>query len=204
MSVDICFAFDTRCGARKGCRFMKAWQHFKTITHHKWLVLDGCFRVGLYWQGITHDLSKYSPTEFRAGARYYQGTRSPNAAEREAKGYSEAWMHHKGRNRHHYEYWTDMNREIGNYASVPMPRKYLVEMVMDRRAACMTYQGENYRDDSALIYYEKSLERTLMHPKTQRELHYLLTMLAQQGEKATFRYLKENVLAGKPFPWEEI
>ena len=61
---------------------MKAWQHFKTITHHKWLVLQGCFRVGLYWQGITHDLSKYMPTEFMVGVRYFQGNRSPNAAER--------------------------------------------------------------------------------------------------------------------------
>ena len=77
---------------------MKIWQHFKTITQHKWLVLWGCFRVGLYWQGLTHDLSKYMPVEFRVGAKYYQGNRSPNAAEREDRGYSEAWMHHKGRN----------------------------------------------------------------------------------------------------------
>ena len=182
---------------------MKAWQHFKTITHHKWLVLQGCFRVGLYWQGLTHDLSKYSPTEFLAGARYYQGTRSPNAAEREEKGYSEAWIHHKGRNRHHYEYWTDLNRQSRTYEAIPMPRKYFVEMIMDRRAACMTYQGKNYKDDSALIYFERSLEKNLMHPQTNQELRYVLTMLAEKGEKETFRYLREEVLRGKPFPWEE-
>ena len=182
---------------------MKAWPHFKTITKHKVLVMGGCFRVGLYWQGITHDLSKYSPTEFRAGAKYYQGDRSPNAAEREDKGYSEAWMHHKGRNRHHYEYWTDMNRRTRNYESVPMPRKYLVEMVMDRRAACMTYQGKKYKDDSALNYFDRSREKDLMHPQTNRELRHILVMLAEKGEKETFRYLKEDVLGGKPFPWEE-
>ena len=182
---------------------MKPWQHFKTITHHRILVLKGCFRVGLYWQGLTHDLSKYSPTEFWAGAKYYQGNRSPNAAEREDKGYSEAWMHHKGRNRHHYEYWTDMSRQTRCYESIPMPRRYLVEMVMDRRAACMTYQGSAYRDDSALVYFEKSRERELMHPETSRQLRYILTMLAQQGEEETFRYLKDWVLPGKPFPWEE-
>ncbi len=182
---------------------MKPWQHLKTITHHRWLVLCGCFRVGLYWQGLTHDLSKYSFTEFWEGAKYYQGNRSPNAAEREDKGYSEAWMHHKGRNRHHYEYWTDMNRATRTYESVPMPRKYLAEMVMDRRAACMTYQGRAYRDDSALIYFEKSREKDLMHPKTRRELSYILNMLANEGEQVTFRYLKREVLAGNPFPWEE-
>ena len=181
---------------------MKAWQHFKTITKHKALVLDGCFRVGLIWQGITHDLSKYSPTEFWVGARYFQGNRSPNAAEREDKGYSEAWMHHKGRNRHHYEYWTDMNRQTRNYESVEMPRKYLVEMVMDRRAACKVYQGKDYRDDSALAYFDRSREKALMHPETNRQLRHILLMLAEKGEKETFRYLKEEVLTGKPWPWE--
>ncbi len=182
---------------------MKAWQHFKTITHHKWLVMLGCFRVGLYRQGITHDLSKYMPSEFCVGAKYYQGTRSPNAAEREAVGYSTSWMHHKGRNRHHYEYWTDLSRETMRYESVPMPRRYLVEMVMDRRAACMTYQGEKYTDASAWEYYARSKERNFMHPQLQRELEYLLQMLRDRGEEETFRYIKDEVLKGKPFPWEE-
>ncbi len=181
---------------------MKIWQHFKTITHHRLLVMAGCFRVGLYWQGLTHDLSKYSFTEFWVGAKYFQGVRSPNAAEREAKGYSEAWIHHKGRNRHHYEYWTDMNMEKRVYESVCMPRKYLVEQIMDRRAACMVYQGKAYSDGSALAYFMKSRERELMHPENRKQLEFLLTMLKEKGEKETFRYLKEEVLKGKPFPWE--
>ena len=44
-----------------------AWKHFRTITYHKYLVMKGCFAVGLYRQGLTHDLSKYSPTEFLVG-----------------------------------------------------------------------------------------------------------------------------------------
>ena len=181
---------------------MKAWKHFKTITHHRHLVCKGCFKVGLYWQGLTHDLSKYTPTEFKVGAKYYQGTRSPNGAERDEKGYSLAWMHHKGRNKHHYEYWTDLNRQTRRYESVPMPRKYLVEMVMDRRAACMTYEGKNYGPGSELRYLSKSIEKELLHPQTLRELTYILTMLQDQGEKETFAYLKNHVLKGKPFPWE--
>ena len=181
---------------------MKAWKHFKTITKHRLIVMAGCFRVGLVWQCLTHDLSKYSPTEFLMGAKYYQGTRSPNTAEREEKGYSQAWMHHKGRNRHHYEYWTDMNRVTRNYEPVPMPRKYLVEMVMDRRAACITYQGDAYTDASALNYFMGSRERELMHPQTRQELEYVLTMLRDRGERQTFDYLRNEVLRGKPFPWE--
>jgi len=182
---------------------MKAWHHFVTITRHRWLVRQGCFRVGLYWQGLTHDLSKYSPTEFRVGVKYFQGDKSPNGAERNDKGFSEAWMHHKGRNRHHYEYWTDMSPVTRNYDAVPMPRKYLVEMVMDRRAACMVYQGEKYTDGSALEYFMKSRERALMHPQTRQELEYILTMLRDRGEAEVFRYLKEEILRGKPFPWEQ-
>ena len=181
---------------------MKVWKHFKTITHHKLLVMQGCFRVGLIRQGLLHDLSKYGPTEFLTGIRYYQGTRSPNTAEREDRGYSESWMHHKGRNKHHYEYWTDLSLQTLKYESVPMPRKYLVEMIMDRRAASMVYKGKNYTSASALEYYLGSRERHLMHPDTQRQLEFLLTMLRDDGEEATFRYLKDNVLKNKPFPWE--
>lgn len=181
---------------------MKPWQHFKTITRHRMIVMAGCFRIGLYWQGLTHDLSKYSFTEFWHGAKYFQGVRSPNAAEREEKGYSEAWMHHKGRNRHHYEYWTDMNMQTRCYEPVPMPRRYMAEQIMDRRAACIVYQGEDYTSASPLDYFMKSRERELMHPQNRQELEYLLTMLKEKGEKKTFRYLKREVMKGKPFPWE--
>ena len=182
---------------------MKAWQHFKTITKHKLLVMGGCFRVGLIRQAFAHDMSKYAPTEFLVGAKYYQGVRSPNNAEREDKGMSEAWIHHKGRNPHHFEYWTDMNLKTRQYEPVPMPRRYLAEMVMDRRAACMNYQGKNYHPGSELEYFMGSVDRTLMHPQTRRELEFLLTMLRDKGEKETFRYIKESVIKGEPFPWED-
>ena len=180
---------------------MKALQHFKTITYHKYLVMKGCFAVGLYRQGICHDLSKYSWTEFRVGAKYYQGNRSPNNAEREDIGYSSAWLHHKGRNRHHYEYWVDYSTQSieGGMAPVPMPRKYVAEMVMDRIAACKTYQGAAYTDASALQYLDRAQESRLVHPNTMKRLRFLLTMLAEQGEPATFRFMRQTVLKGKPF-----
>ena len=95
-----------------------------------------------------------------------------------------------------------MHPETKRYESVPMPRKYLVEMVMDRRAACMVYEGEKYDSGSALRYFERSRERLLMHPQTQQELGYLLGMLQEKGEKETFAYIRKTVLTGKPFPWE--
>ncbi len=175
---------------------MKAWKHFKTITYHKYLVMQGCFKVGLYKQGLLHDLSKYSPSEFWVGAKYYQGTRSPNAAEREDIGYSSAWLHHKGRNRHHYEYWIDYGAKTipGGMAPVPMPVKYVVEMLMDRIAACKVYNGVKYTDSSPLEYYNMGKEKAPMHPKTRKQLEKLLNMLANRGEKATFAYIKKELL----------
>lgn len=175
---------------------MKAWKHFKTITYHKYLVMKGCFRVGLYKQGLLHDLSKYSPEEFVTGARYYQGDRSPNNAEREAKGYSGAWLHHKGRNKHHYEYWVDYStRSIqGGVAPVPMPVRYVAEMIMDRIAASKVYLGDKYTDAAPLAYYRQGAESAVIHPDTRKILEKLLEMLAEEGEKKTFYYIKHNLL----------
>ena len=174
----------------------KAWKHFQTITYHKWLVLQGCFKVGLYRQGLLHDLSKYSPTEFIVGARYWQGDRSPNNAEREKIGYSSAWLHHKGRNKHHYEYWIDYStRDIaGGMAPAPMPVRYVVEMFMDRVAACKVYHKEAYKDQDPLAYYRSAKTPPPLHPKTKRMLEFLLHMLAEQGEETTFHYIRTRML----------
>ena len=106
-------------------------------------VLEGCFRVGLYWQGLTHDMSKLAPVEFWAGAKYWQGICSPNNAQRQAEGYSAAWLHHKGRNKHHLEYWIDYAPN-GDHAmaGMRMPEKYVAEMVCDRIAASKNYKGD--------------------------------------------------------------
>ena len=157
-----------------------------------------CFKVGLYKQGLLHDLSKYSLDEFILGVKYYQGNRSPNAAEREKKGYSAAWLHHKGRNKHHYEYWLDYspNAEIGLQGN-KMPVKYVVEMFIDRMAACKTYYGEDYKNDSPLNYFLKNQGHYTMHEDTMELLEKLLTMLANEGEEPTLRYIKKVLLRKK-------
>ena len=173
--------------------------HFETITRHKLLVMKYCFACGLYEQGLAHDLSKYSPTEFIPGCIYYQGDHSPNEAERAARGYSSAWLHHKGRNKHHFEYWTDINPATRRYEPVEMPRRYLAEMVMDRIAACKTYQGAAYTDASPLVYLDRARESSCVNPVTFRQLRFLLKMLAERGEDETFRFIREVVLTGKEF-----
>ena len=174
---------------------MKAWQHFCTITKHKLIVMKECFQVGLYRQGLLHDLSKYTWTEFRIGCKYYQGTRSPNNAEREAVGYSSAWLHHKGRNKHHLEYWLDYGGKDGPLiVGMKMPVKYVVEMFLDRVAASKVDTGESDQDSDPLNYFLSGRAGEMMHEDTRRLLEGLLRMLADKGEERTFRYIRKRVL----------
>lgn len=194
----------------------------KTITAHKLLVMRHCFKVGLYWQGLMHDMSKYMPTELLAGFRYYEdGASSPNNGERWDKGYSEAWMHHKGRNRHHFEYWLDYRlpqdpkqehyrppqnpkqEHMGGGAPYPlqavqMPRKYVAEMLMDRICASKNYNKEKYTQHDSLEYFEKGKGHYLMNPQTQKELQGMLRILDERGEEELIRFVKDYYLKGYP------
>ncbi len=167
-------------------------KHFVTITRHRHKVIANCFRAGIPWRGLLHDLSKYSPTEFIPGAKYYLGNRSPNEGERESYGYSKAWLHHKGRNRHHFEYWTDYDPKTKRFSGVEMPRKFLVEMFCDRVAASKIYNGRNHTDSTPLEYFHNGRKNrgAIIHPKTSDELELLLTMLSEKGEEETFRYIR--------------
>lgn len=167
-----------------------AFGHFRTITRHRHMVIAHCAKAGILWQGLRHDLSKYSPAEFLPGARYYQGTRSPNEAERESRGYSAAWLHHKGRNRHHFEYWVDYSPASKRNEPVKMPLKYVVEMFCDRVAASKIYKGRDYTDRAPLDYFLAAKGRRVIHPETSDFLESLLTMLAEKGEKAAFEQIK--------------
>ncbi len=171
---------------------LRAFNHFKTITKHHNKVIIHCYKAGILWQGICHDLSKYSPSEFFVGARYYTGTRSPNEKEREEYGYSAAWMHHKGRNKHHFEYWTDYNPKTKTVEPVEMPLKYVKEMFCDRVAASKTYLKDNYHESHPLEYFLNGKDRraNIINQKTSDLLESWLVMLKNEGEEKTFKYIK--------------
>lgn len=190
---------------------MNFWKHFCTITKHKNLVMIGCFKLGLYKQGILHDMSKYSPTEFLAGCKYYKGYMSPNNAEREDKGYSAAWLHHKGRNKHHWEYWIDYDiakkagEEHSGLTGMKMPVKYVCEMFVDRVSASKNYLGDKYNVSCPLDYYKRGMDHCMIHEDTAALLELLLVMLSVKGEKETYSYVKNELLKGKvPYKKDEL
>ena len=175
---------------------MHVKEHWDTVRRHRALVRHYCMKLGLVWQGLTHDLSKYAPVEFWRGARYYQGYRSPNDEERRETGLSLAWLHHKGRNRHHFEYWIDycLDKDGKVYiGGCKMPKKYVAEMFCDRIAACRVYQGDKYTDASPYDYYQKSKGRGWLHPETSDLIDRWLLLLKEQGEEAAFARIREEL-----------
>ena len=174
---------------------MHVREHLRTVGRHRRLVRHYCLRLGLVWQGLTHDLSKYSPTEFWRSAKYYQGYRSPNDQERKENGVSLSWLHHKGRNRHHFEYWIDYClRPDGSVymGGCKMPKRYVAEMFCDRLSASKTYNGKNYNDSCPLEYYMRGKTSRLIEKNTARKIEFLLRMLSEKGEDYTFRYIKRQ------------
>lgn len=170
----------------------KFWGHLTTINRHKYQVTKLCIQCGIYKQGLLHDLSKYSPVEFLAGVKYFQGNRSPIDKEKEVLGYSNGWLHHKGRNKHHWEYWLD-NGPHGIHP-IQMPTRYVIEMFCDRVAASKIYQKDAYRDDSALNYYLNGRNRVMIHPETDKLIMHLLTYLSENGLPKTIAHIKKDIL----------
>mgnify|MGYP006333922085 FL=1 len=166
-------------------------KHFITITKHRHLVMKLCFKMGLYKQGLLHDLSKYSYTEFSNSAKYYVGTYSPTISERKEKGYSDIWMHHKGRNKHHFEYWFDFSNVEKKYVPIKIPIQYVKEMICDRIAASKVYLKDKYTKSSALEYFNRTYDRHEMHPETSALLKSWLELVSEKGENEAIKIIKK-------------
>ena len=154
------------------------FKHFGLVCHHKWLVFKFCCKLGQPWRGFWHDMSKFSPTEFWESVKYYRGNGSPITEARKDKGYSEAWLHHKGRNKHHVEYWED---RCAPDRFPKVPYKYAVEMLCDKLSATITYQGKNWTKKSQLEYYLKERTYTKMNENLDKFFLEIFTKLSEDG-----------------------
>ena len=176
-----------------------AMGHFGVVSRHRRAVIKHCYGAGILWQGLRHDLSKYSPVEFWQGVKYFSGTHSPNETERNEKGYSSAWLHHKGRNKHHFEYWTDYNPKEKKVCPVKMPVRYVAEMFCDRVAASKIYQGEKYNESHPYEYFLKGKQTRFIHPETSDLIESWLLMLKEKGEAHTLRHIKSVVRSNEEY-----
>lgn len=169
----------------------KIWLHFKLITKHRWIVFKLCSKVGLPIRGLLHDLSKYSPLEFWESAKYFVGTKSPIQVAREEREYSLAWLHHKGRNKHHEEYWYDWNAPV---KAPVIPYKYTIEMLCDNLSAGITYKGKDFKKEDPLWYWQNVKNKELFHPKMQRFFEDVFSQIAEKGIDAV---IKKSILQEK-------
>lgn len=155
-------------------------KHFVLITKHKWVVFKLCCMAGIPWRGILHDLSKYSPIEFFESIKYYSGDHSPIREAKIENGYSKAWLHHKGRNKHHFEYWIDMSAP----EKTPiMPFVYTVEMICDTMAAGIVYQGKNWDKGYQQQYFNTRTDKAWINPKIVKVLEEVYAEIAKKGIK---------------------
>ena len=163
-------------------------KHTILVTKHRWVVFKLCCKVGEPWRGFVHDLSKFSPTEFWESVKYYQGNKSPIPVARRENGFSDAWLHHKGRNKHHLEYWVDPRAK--EYAAV-VPYKYIAEMACDKMAASIIYNGKNWTQSDEYNYWLKEKEKTILNPKVERFFDELFKQVKENGLKET--YTRKNL-----------
>ena len=173
----------------------KYWKHLSTICRHKKEVLKECWACGIGWQGLIHDLSKFGPTEFVSSARYFQGNRSPIEAEKEEIGYSKAWLHHKGHNKHHWEYWTDF-ADDGTIIANKIPVKYVIEMMCDWIGAGKVYSKDKWTTNTPYEYYLKVRQGRYFHPDTEALLLNCLDIIKNDGLDAYHKFAKSVIRSG--------
>ena len=162
----------------KKVKIKNVFKHFGLINKHKWYVFKNCCRAGIIWRGIKHDLSKYSPVEFWESVKYYTGDKSPIDNCKAENGYSAAWMHHKGRNTHHYEYYVD-NMDGGGEA-ILMPFDDMLELICDYLGAGQVYMGKKFSFQKEYEWWlDKSSKPLLMHPTTKYFIGLVLFILSK-------------------------
>ena len=152
--------------------------HFIVITRHKWVVFKLCCKVGQPWRGLVHDLSKYSPTEFWEGVKYFNGKHSPITDAKKDKGYSQAWLHHKGRNKHHTDYWVDLSAPD---KTPIIPYQYVAEMLCDKLAAGIVYKGKDWTKEYELDYWLNERDKTLVNDQVEALITEFLTQVSKDG-----------------------
>ena len=170
----------------------KVVKHLRTIRKHRKYVRQMCFKMGIPWRGLVHDLSKYSLKELGI-AKYYVGTRSPHAECRDTIGYSPSWMHHYHKNKHHWQYWLDMEDWPNKVIPVKMPYKYVIEMFCDMVGASKAYNPDKWDESMPWDYWVKACAgKRLMHKESEYLLKKLLWCLKESGMERFLEWYKDK------------
>lgn len=139
------------------------WRYFWYVMSHKKNVFIESLKRGKIIHGITHDLSKFLPSEFFAYAeKFFAGDYAYKYFEVE-EDFEAAWLRHQHRNKHHWDYWVKSD----GYP-VEMPRKYVIQMIIDWEA-----MGRKF-GDTAKAYYMKKKAEIKLDSQTRKRVEKLL------------------------------
>lgn len=155
-------------------------KHVSLVLRHKWYVFIYCTMLGMPFRGLKHDMSKFAPIEFIESIKYYDGRISPITKCKKINGYSKAWLHHKGRNKHHPEYWVDL--QATNQTPI-IPYKYVAEMICDKLSASQIYNGKDWTKSSELEYWKIEKTRIQLNVHVEEMLTEVFEQVAEQGIK---------------------
>lgn len=166
---------------KRGIYSMSAYlKHTRVVLRHKIYVMRECFKIGLYWQGFVHDLSKFGITEFFASAQYFQGDKTIDVEKKKAK-YDYAWLHHMGHNKHHWQYWIDYNH--GSLSIIRMPPKYLAEMLCDWIGAGKAYNESVWTPETFTTWVVTNIPNMHLHVDTRNYIFEVLKNIEEMGEE---------------------
>ena len=169
----------------------KLLKHLKTVRTHRKYVRKMCWKMGLFWQGLVHDLSKYSITELKI-AKYYGAGKSPHQWCREQIGYSPSWIHHYHKNKHHWEYWLD-DDENAKIIPIKMPYKYVIESFCDIVGASKAYGGKDWKPDAIWNYWvTKCKGKRIMNEESEYLVEKLIWNLKEMGEENFLKWYKST------------
>jgi len=145
---------------------LKYLHYFWYVIRHKYYVLIECFKSGLIFRGLLHDLDKFKPKAFIAYARYFYGERT----EKVKKEFSYQWLHHQKNNKHHWEYWVLVcSREKEQV--LEMPTVYAEEMLCDWKGA-----GKARGAGPVLNWYLENRHKMKLHANTTKYLEESLDL----------------------------
>lgn len=178
----------------------KVLRQIKTVIIHKHYVFIGCCKLGIPWQGIIHDISKFTPIELST-SKYWTGKASPIPEEKARKGYSLGWTHHKNHNKHHWEYWTDFRQRTP--ICVPMPPKYLLEAFADWYGASRGYNKGKFDINIFKSFVIREFEtKKMFFPKTKEIVESVIYKV--NSEEEYFELVKKKIKGYKKWYKVEI
>lgn len=166
---------------------MKYVKYLKYVLRHKWYVMIECFRFGLIWRGIMHDMSKLRPSEFIPYANFFYGNGNDIRSRRDKSGYYKptdtgdkefdfAWLFHQKRNSHHWQWWV-LPEDGGGLKVLEMSDVAILEMVCDWLGAGKAqgkFSPKNDKFKETRAWYSVNKEKMQLHPKTRRIVEYII------------------------------